>query len=265
MATPTKKPTAQVNTWDEELAKEAQIAKAREDKQAAGSNSFTTSGGILKLDGNPIPGNSMDVVILHSVALNQFYKNAWDPKNPVPPDCFAFEDENGDMAPHKMAADKQCEDCATCPLNAFGSAKDNRGQPAEGKACKNGRRLAVIAAGKAGAGKFIFDKADELKVADIRLLTLPPTSLKSWAQYVKGLANTLNVPPFAMVSRITLVPEKTYFKVQVDALERVPNDLIPVLMARRGEAKEEATKPFQPMAPKATPQQTGKKGRSFTK
>ena len=81
--------------------------------------------------------DELEVVIVDFVARNEFYEGAYDKDNMSPPACFAIG-----VAPNKLVASdnspqKQADTCAECPMNAFGSA-------GKGKACKNGRVLAVL-------------------------------------------------------------------------------------------------------------------------
>lgn len=80
--------------------------------------------------------------------------------------------------------------CDTCPLNQFGSATDQKGGPAKGKACKNMRRLYMMMDGD----------------PNFYLLTVPPTSIRDVnKQLAKIMAG--GVPYTGLVVRLTL--EKT--------------------------------------------------------
>ena len=62
--------------------------------------------------------------------------------------------------------------CATCPLNQWGSEHQRRGGEGRGKGCKEMRRLLLLIDGWALPA----------------LMSLPPTSIKTWDAYCSGLA-----------------------------------------------------------------------------
>ena len=82
------------------------------------------------------------------------------------PDCFS----NDGMMPDASIQTPQCESCAACQNNAWGSGKDAKGAPTKGKACSDSKILAA------------FIKGQALKVK------LPPASLKNFGLYVKQLS-----------------------------------------------------------------------------
>lgn len=77
-----------------------------------------------------------------------------------PPECTSMDGHVGIGDPGG--------DCHTCPLNQWGSAVDDKGQPSRGKLCKEIRPLFML-----------LDDAPMMPT----LLTLPPTSAKSLTDY----------------------------------------------------------------------------------
>ena len=74
--------------------------------------------------------------------------------------------------------------------------------------------------------------------AEVAYMKLPVTSVKGYASYVKGLTASLERPPHCVVTEVKVVPDsKTQFKVVFDALEKVPDELLPVLFDRHDEVK----------------------------
>lgn len=61
--------------------------------------------------------------------------------------------------------------CATCPMNAWGSEHQRRGGQGKGRACKEMRRLLLFVEGWALPA----------------LMSLPPTSIKTWDAYCSAL------------------------------------------------------------------------------
>ena len=88
-----------------------------------------------------------------------------------PPDCSS---PDGKMPRLDVEGGPQCETCADCPHNKFGSAVDEKGVATRGKLCKNMRRIHVFVAG------------NKLPLR----LTLTPTSIGAWDEYYPALANT---------------------------------------------------------------------------
>ena len=76
-------------------------------------------------------------------------------------------------------------ECSDCPLARWESADNGKG-----KACKNARRLAVLA----------YDESTELGEAQMAMLKAPPTSLKNWASYAKSIALRYNRPTSTVVT-----------------------------------------------------------------
>src|SRR5512139_1628266 len=182
--------------WEEELAREADAAAEAE--QTIGNSSFISiRGGVFTLNGEVLP-TPLRTVIVDAVALNAYYPNAYDPDNPQPPTCFAVGRDPLQLAPHADVKRRECEACEKCWANTFGSApKRPGGKTSRGKACKNARRIAVVAA----------DDLTKLDAsAQVAILQLPPTSLKFWAGYVKKLRNVLKRPPYAVVTDWTFQP-----------------------------------------------------------
>ena len=123
---------------------------------------------VIKSDGvsTPIPTVEIDVIMLggketvdRAYYTGKFDHTATEAKSP---DCYS---ETG-VQPNGDSPLKQCESCAGCPLNQYGSGTDLNGNPSKGKACKETKRLAIFINGINYGFK------------------IPPTSLKYLRQYV---------------------------------------------------------------------------------
>ena len=156
----------------------------------------------------------LNVVILDFVSMNNFYENAYDAKNIVPPTCFAIGQVPTQMVPSDNAPVKQSDACQTCPMNQFGSAGD-------GKACKNMRRLAVLP-----------PDADE--ETPVWILDVSPTGLKSFDGYVRSVASKFNMPPVGVVTEITFATDVEYASLRFGNPE--PNEGMENHWGRRQEA-----------------------------
>jgi hypothetical protein len=228
-----------VAKFDEQLA--ALAAKSAKSVAGIGGASFfSIRGGRLSFGGNTIPGNEMAVVVVADVLVNTYYKEDFDAENPVSPDCYAFGGDATTMKPHEAVAKPQCEQCKGCPQNEFGTAKRGKG-----KACKNGVRLALIDAGKLKNGSFEpKEDPEEFKGGAIGFFNVPPTSLKAWGSYVRGLLSFKKVPA-VVFTKVTVEPdEKTQVKVSFTLLDDVPNELKPVLLERNASVQSDLVAPY---------------------
>lgn len=235
--------TALVN-WDEELARQAEIAAAQE-ANTGGGQFFSLKAGVLTFNDSALPNNEMAVIIVDSIAENVYYEEAYDPDNPVPPTCFAFGRDDS-IAAHKTVFDadqvpENSPTCADCPMNQWGSADKGRG-----KACRNGRRLALLSAGVFKPdGRLDVIDAESLKSSQIAFMKLPPTAINPYGTFVKQVAGALKRPPHGVITKIKVVPDaKTQFRVLFEPIMNVPNSLMGVTMQRHGEAQKVIEQPY---------------------
>lgn len=217
-----KKPTGgavvDANAIREALRKQAQDIGQR--TQAPGGNKIMPVPGNFKLpDGSKVP--ELKAVIVDFVTVHNFYEGAFDPKNIVPPGCFAVGTNPKDMAPVAESPNLQAENCQICPMNEFGSQ-------GEGKACKNGRRLALLPANDAG------DDVDH--EAELLILDVSPTAIKGFDGYVQSLARTYQLPPVGFITTIGLDPSVEYAKVVFS--DPQPIQSLAEAMGRQVEAKD---------------------------
>lgn len=257
---PTSETTA-IAKWDEELARQAELAAGMEASTSTGQF-FSLKSGQLSWNDAPLPGNQMAVVILDAVLENVFYEGAYDPDTPQGPACFAFGRDDKTMSPHPIvveAGSAQSEACNGCPLNEFGSADKGRG-----KACRNTRRLAMIPAGSFNQqGKFeLIEDIEHYESTAIGYMKLPVTSVKGYAAFVKQVAGALRRPPHGIVARVKVVPDPTsQFKVVFEPLMSLPSELMGAIMTRHEEAMAAIEFPYQlndEQAPPPPPKRGGK-------
>jgi hypothetical protein len=201
-----------VANWQEELAKMA-VKTAEAEKPSGNWVSF--KGGQLTIAGNPMPKNNVDMVVVNSIFENQLYEDRFDPNNPQPPICYALSENDEDLKPHPDSAKPQAESCEACPNNVWGS--DPGG--GKGKACKNVRRLAIIAASDLDVGK--------LPTAEVALAKLPVTSVKNWSTYASQIANVLKLPPLAVITNMSVEPDpKTQFQVNFALVDKITDGAV---------------------------------------
>ena len=230
---------AAVNTWDAELAKLAKLAETTEAAAGSGgTNWFGLRGGRLAYLGNDVVGNSINVVIVDQVLENHYYTERFNPDVLASPACFAYGEmqEDGsisEMAPHPASTAPQCESCAKCPHNQYGSSETGKG-----KACKNIRRIALLSEGD----------LDSVATAELAFMKIPVTSVKLLSDYTKQIATVLKRPTFAVVSTIAPVPDaKTQFKVTFAHASTITDGAqIGAIMERRAAAHAELMQPYTP-------------------
>ncbi len=231
-----------VTDWEKELERQAEVAVGME-KNAAMGRSFSFKGGQMSFDGAPVKGNEVIVIVAASCIEKAFYDGRYDPDNPEPPVCFAFDTDPDAIAPiPDDVADLQCETCEACPHNVFGSADTGRG-----KACKDVRRLALIPAGNFMKGQDVelVEDAEALKKAEFGFAKLPPTSLNAYAAFVRQIAGTMKRPPHGVYAIMTCVPDpKNQFMITWEVIDVVPSKLLPVIMQRHDEALKAIQLPY---------------------
>lgn len=160
----------------------------------------------------------LQLVVVDFVSRNEYYESTYNKDDIVPPNCFAIHPEPKQLVPSANSPDKQNDDCATCPMNQFGSAPSGGG-----KACKNTRLLAVLP-----------PDADE----DTELWTLKvsPTALKAFDNFVAGVNRAFQLPPIGVVVTVAFSDAKDYPSLEFS--DPLPNDNVAVHMARQEEARE---------------------------
>lgn len=194
----------------------AQAAAIGERIAPASGNRIRTKGKNFVLpDGTETPG-PLELVIVDFTTTHKFFETKFDPKNITPPACFAIGANPRQMTPSDNSPNKQSDSCQGCPMNEFGSDGD-------GKACKNGRLLAVL-------------PPDADDKTDIWLLEVSPTALKGFDSYVASVARLFQMPPVSVVTSVSMDESVTYAKLVFSNPQ--PNANLEVSFARQEEAKD---------------------------
>lgn len=250
---PAASKTTSVMKWDEELAKQAEIAAGMEANSGVGQF-FSLKSGVLSWQDAPLPNNQMAVIILDSIFETTYYEGKYDPDVPQSPVAFAFGRDEKTMCWHENSdpefAGKLCIDSDVCQ---WGSSDVGRG-----KAARETRRLALIPAGMIDqSGKVEMFDGDHFASATIGFMKLPVTSVKGYAGFVKQVAGTLRRPPFGIVTKVKVVPDaKTQFKVVFEPVMNVPDEFMADVMARHEEAKVSIDFPYQPFEDAPAPKKS---------
>lgn len=237
-----KSNTKEVSLWSDKLA---EIAAAEAAKEVVSDlmPQLSIKNGILRIGDNPIPGNRMAVVIACNIFENDYYDTAYDPDISVLPACYAFGSDPSEMAPTDLVKDKQCESCAKCPHNEFGSAATGKG-----KACGNRRKLVCIPAGEYNTktNEWVIETdADEFSSATPAVLSVPPTSLVEYAKYVKTLAKEHKRPTNAVITEIKIVPDdKKQFVINFNFIDYINEDVYNAVTERQEDFNRALTAPY---------------------
>lgn len=228
--------------WDAEFAKFA--SQAVEQEKGVGGGAIIKFGrGIITCDGAELTENNIELIILGSVHLNQWFEEEYDSDHPTPPDCYALGTSDKEMAPHEEAPNKQSDNCVICGYNEMGTGKRGRG-----KACQNRRRFAALLASDCTS-------AEDAAKATIYTSSVSPTNLKAWAGYIHDLADRHKRPSWAVVTQVSCFDDKkTQIKLEFKISDAIKNNaLLTVLRKRLDGIESMLTQPFPP------PPEKGKK------
>jgi len=182
----------------------------------------------LKVDGQAVPNNMADVRVLAAIGERSFYKEAFNADEVQVPTCYALDSQ----FPHSEAKEAQADACHECQWNKWGTATDSRGNPARGKACREGARIVVAPANVA------------LKTAPLYTAKIPVTSLGA----VTAFTDRCNASAAMLGEFVTVLSctedKKSFFKVHLAIKER-STDLDPMtLMNKTDEAMQLALTPY---------------------
>jgi len=143
-----------------------------------------------------LQSTTIDVVIVGSNPRlsKTWYAKPWDPNvEATAPDCFSLDG----VAPDSGATSPQCDLCATCPHNAWGSKKGPQGQDL--KACSDSKRIAVVSADDPSG--------------PVYLMLVTPAALKDLNQYQKDLSHR-GIAPELVRTRIGFDTNASFPKIK---------------------------------------------------
>ena len=129
---------------------------------------------------DPDYARTLEGVILYSHSTGAYWPEGSEYDDNVSPLCSSLDGKIGCGTPGGA--------CAACPLNQYGTATDGKGNPTKGKACKNMRQL------------YILRNGDYMPLQ----LTLPPTSLTPYSDFVNACFVSRHRPLYAAVVQIGL-------------------------------------------------------------
>jgi hypothetical protein len=232
-----KKPGTALVKWEEEL--EGYATETAKGISVSEGKFISFKGGRMSFAGADIPDDEFNGVIIGWTHHNAYYDPdiRYDADNPQTPICYAFGQDEEEMQPHEDSKDKQCDSCAECPFSKFESAKTGRG-----KACKNTFRLAIIAE----------SDLDDIDSAEVVYLSVPPTSLKNFANYLAKDLKNLKRPHWFVKTLISRVPDDTsQFRVTFKHVESIEDgELYEPLKALWKKTMEGIDFPYQEREPR---------------
>lgn len=190
----------------------------------------------------------LTVIVLDHAFENQFFEGVYDEKNPQPPICLAVGKDETKLAPPSTddveGLQPQAEACQGCPHNEWASAATGKG-----KACKNGRKLALIGVQDPAALT-----ADFVEKATVAYLRLSPTALRGFSGYLKRITGTLQVPLFGVLTQLSFDPASTYPSVVCTLLSAIEDeDVLAAIMAKRETVQDELLAVPSSLAPREAP------------
>lgn len=143
---------------------------------------------LLDENGEEVAEKSFDAVIVAAQDTRVYYEKKYSGGN-EPPSCVSLDMVHG--IPDDEAPESITRECATCPMNQWGSAIDEAGNPTAGKACKERKQM------------LLFRPHDLMPV----LLSAPTSSVKSVQSYIRRLPSQGTLY-WGVVTRFTLSKQK---------------------------------------------------------
>lgn len=172
---------------------------------------------LMRDDGDG-PRGSIEVVVIKasSQVSKIWYENGYVEGSNAAPDCFS----NNGVTPEPTSAKKQCDNCATCPMNQWGSRVTPQGKA--GKACADSKRLAVVP----------LQDLDNEVYGGPMLLRVPAASLNDVAMYGQKMQQ-LGYPYFAIGTRIAFDPAESFPKFVFSAIRPLSDGEADKIIAMR--------------------------------
>ena len=212
-----KKTSTAVANIQDMLRKQAEANASRVEPGSGKSIRIGQDKSFTLPDGTKTRG-SLQLVVVDFVSRNEYYEDAYNKDDITPPNCFAIHPEPKQLVPSDNSPDKQCDNCASCPMNQFGSAPTGAG-----KACKNTRVLAVMPP----------DADDD---TEIWTLKVSPTAVKAFDSFVAGVNRTFQLPPVGVVVTVGFSGAKDF--PSLEFTDPQLNENVAVHFGRQDEARE---------------------------
>lgn len=227
-----------------------------EAEKSPGFTAISIRNSKFRVDDLALP-NPLRVVILNAAFENNFYEGKFDQKATAAPICTALGYDSEALAPPADLKTKVQDVCGEpgepgcCPNNEWASADTGRG-----KACKNGRKLAVILADEKNYAK-----------ATVYVLHVPPKSLSNVTKYIKNLGKVMHLPTFGVITALSFDEDEEYPLVELTAVApfdmEQDQDRLSALMSLHHKTKAELVRPFVRKEEEAKPAEGKKKAAKY--
>lgn len=221
---------APMEPWEIELAEKAKAAVANE---TVGLQRIEHKNNQLIIDGKPVQGNKLRLIILAYNFAKSYFDKAYTPGQADTPACYAFaRPEAGDkgMAPMPQSREKQSEQCDGCPHNRFGTALQG-----SGKRCSDTRRVLCVIES---------NDPDSIKHAEVRQLSVPAGSLKNWANYLHAITDlSATGSPSAVVTELSTEAGEAAYRLTFKPVAKLSREQAMAVIAK---GKSEEAKLYQP-------------------
>lgn len=162
----------------------------------------------------------LELIIVDFVYRNEYYPGVYNRKEVVAPTCFAVSPEQVALTPTKNSPKIQVpegESCSKCQWDKYGSSPQG-----EGKACKNTVFMAVL-------------QPDATEDSPLFVVKTSPTGIRYVNQHVAKIGRQVNLPVWAVVSRMGFDPNVSYPSLRFEIVG--PNPILQLTTARREEAR----------------------------
>lgn len=177
--------------YEEQLKRE--LAGLRDNVETPSSNRISTKGKLFTMPGGRSDPGPMLAIVLDFIALNQYWSTPYNANTRVPADCQAINRVIKELSPDPALSPKlQHANCKDCPRNQW-----NTGPNGKGKACKNERKLLLVA-------------PDFNEKSEPMTLIVSPTGTKHWDKYLRDLASDHGVLPVQVITQIRFDPNQSY-------------------------------------------------------
>jgi hypothetical protein len=144
------------------------------------------------------------------------------------PACYALDSDEY----HPDSTDPQSETCAECKWNKWGTAVNSRGEPAKGKACREGARVIVVPANV------------PLKSAPMYTAKIPVTSLSTITAFTSRCQQAQKLSGEFVTTLSVTEDKKSFFKVHL-TMKEITNDMdMELLLNRQDAAYQLAMTPY---------------------
>lgn len=220
-----KKSTALVDIQKKMMADaEAQL----EDANKLSSGLFISTNNKKFTMGDLEFGSEIDVVIVDNILDYVYYDRPYKEGENASPACYALGRDEEEMVWAEDSPLYAGESVADHELNEWGSDP----QGGNGKACANRRRLAIMA------------HDGEVQDDELLMVRVSPTGLKKFNAYVKSVVTKMQVPLYAVVTRLAFDPNQSYPTLTFECIGRLEDDEIIKVIEQQELAEQTLFTPY---------------------